>query len=244
VGSAGVLLPLRNPLLVARSFRLLEALYPGRIDLGVAAGRPGPAIAAAFARWSPRDEPSYEERLAELVSQVTDRAAFIVSPAGVPPPDLWLMGSGSPATAALAGKQGAGFSLSLFLAASRGDARVIDGYQAAFRPTHFAPTARWSVAVAGVCADSELAARRILADHHRRFANNYILPQVVGDPGQCAQMLTELAGRYRTDEVVFIDVCSRWDDRRRCYELLAAAMGLPVRVTSRAPAEVAYQVVP
>src|SRR5258706_10473077 len=67
VGAGGIMLPNHNPLRVVEIFRTLEALYPGRIDLGL--GRaPGtdPIAAAALRRGLPPDDPN--ERLAELIA--------------------------------------------------------------------------------------------------------------------------------------------------------------------------------
>src|ERR1700726_1558626 len=69
VGSGGVMLPNHAPLMVAERFKVLEALFPGRIDLG--AGRaPGPDPVTSYAlraRQDVRAEDDFLERFQELM---------------------------------------------------------------------------------------------------------------------------------------------------------------------------------
>ena len=116
VGSGGVMLPNHAPLKVAESFLTLEALFPGRIDLGI--GRaPGsdPRTALALRRTSAPGE--------ELPQQLADLFAFSgegfpeghpflsvsASPMGITLPPVWLLGS-SDYSARLAGQMGLSFA--------------------------------------------------------------------------------------------------------------------------------------
>src|SRR5882757_10948947 len=68
VGSGGVMLPNHAPLMVAERFKVLEALFPGRIDLGL--GRaPGtdPVTSYALRRRQDAGEDDFLERLQELL---------------------------------------------------------------------------------------------------------------------------------------------------------------------------------
>src|SRR6185295_2942421 len=99
VGAGGIMLPNHNPLRVVEIFRTLDALYPGRIDLGL--GRaPGtdPITAAALRRGAPPDDPN--ERLAELIA--FDGASFpeshpfraiVPMPSDIRLPPIWMLGS-------------------------------------------------------------------------------------------------------------------------------------------------------
>jgi luciferase family oxidoreductase group 1 len=102
VGSGGVMLPNHSPLAVAESFRLLEALHPGRIDLGI--GRaPGTDGLTALALRRSRQAltvDDFPERMVELVGFLTgsmpDGHLFhdiVAAPVGVGCPELWLLGS-------------------------------------------------------------------------------------------------------------------------------------------------------
>lgn len=100
VGSGGVMLPNHPPLVVAEQFAMLEALHPGRIDLGI--GRaPGtdPATAAALRRTpdglGADDFPRELQDLRTLLGVDTagERAAFLATPAAASTPPVWLLGS-------------------------------------------------------------------------------------------------------------------------------------------------------
>jgi luciferase family oxidoreductase group 1 len=118
VGSGGILLPNHRPIHVAEQFRSLEALHPGRIDLGIgrSEGALDDAIVAAFAR--PADNAhgaGFEDQLAELLAFGGVRplpddhplASARAVPADVPLPPVTLLGSSenSASTAARLGLQ-------------------------------------------------------------------------------------------------------------------------------------------
>ena len=118
VGSGGVMLPNHAPLKIAEVFRLLEALHPGRIDLGL--GRaPGTDTLTAYALRRSEEAlaaENYPQLLAELLAY--DQKAFPddhpfrkieVTPADVQLPPVWLLGS-SGFSAQLAAEVGLGFS--------------------------------------------------------------------------------------------------------------------------------------
>lgn len=71
VGAGGVVLCHHSPLKVAESFRLLEALHPGRIDLGVGRAPGGDAVAAAAL--SRGDRATHDEKLMVLLALLKDR---------------------------------------------------------------------------------------------------------------------------------------------------------------------------
>jgi luciferase family oxidoreductase group 1 len=136
------MLPNHAPLKIVETFRLLEALHPGRIDLGL--GRaPGTDTITAFAMRRSYDALSaddYPQQLAELIA--FDDEAFApghsfgsirAMPVGVKLPPLWLLGS-SEFSAQLAAQQGLGFAF----AAHIGKAMAIPAmraYRQLFRPS-------------------------------------------------------------------------------------------------------------
>src|SRR3712207_3354414 len=102
IGSGGVMLPNHAPLMVAERFKVLEALFPGRIDLGL--GRaPGTDPVTSYALRRRQDagaEDDFLERFQELTLFAEGGfppghpfAAIRVMPADVPLPPLWLLGS-------------------------------------------------------------------------------------------------------------------------------------------------------
>src|SRR5438270_7951577 len=118
VGSGGVMLPNHAPLMVAERYKVLEGLFPGRIDLGL--GRaPGTDPVTSYALRRRQDDPNADdflERFQELL--LFDQRGFPEShpfrkvnamPADVPLPPIFLLGS-SGYSAQLAAHVGAGFS--------------------------------------------------------------------------------------------------------------------------------------
>ncbi|MBV8745277.1 MAG: MsnO8 family LLM class oxidoreductase, partial [Xanthobacteraceae bacterium] len=118
VGSGGVMLPNHAPLMVAERFRILEALFPGRIDLGI--GRaPGtdPITSIALRRRQQADtDDDFLERFQELLLFAQDGfpeghpfRQVHAMPSDVPLPPIYLLGS-SDYSAEVAAAIGAGFA--------------------------------------------------------------------------------------------------------------------------------------
>jgi luciferase family oxidoreductase group 1 len=167
VGSGGVMLTHYSPLKVAESFKVLHALFPGRIDLGI--GRaPGsdPRTAYALAQGQPRSVERFPEQLRDLEAFLYDalpadhpyqgvRAMPHVSDA----PAIWLLGS-SDQSAAYAAHFGFAFSFAHFIN-RHGSAAVLAAYRQAFQPSPMLAEPRASLAVRVLCADTDEEARRL-----------------------------------------------------------------------------------
>jgi luciferase family oxidoreductase group 1 len=168
VGSGGVMLPNHAPLAVAERFKMLEALFPGRIDLGI--GRaPGTDQVTAFAlrRW--QGDPAQDdflERLQELILWDTGGfpeghpfAKVRAMPWDAPLPPIWMLGS-SDYGARLAGSMGVGFAFAHHFASF--DAVTVmrlyrDGYKSGgMRETPYA-----ILGVAVVCGETDAEAERL-----------------------------------------------------------------------------------
>jgi luciferase family oxidoreductase group 1 len=116
VGSGGVMLPNHAPLVVAEQFAMLEALHPGRVDLGI--GRaPGtdPATAAALRRSPDLSAEDFPRDLLDLMGLLGDRrveqgawSRFRATPVATSSPQIVLLGS-SDYSAQVAGQLGLGF---------------------------------------------------------------------------------------------------------------------------------------
>src|SRR5215208_4187624 len=117
VGAGGIMLPNHAPIKVAETFRVLEALHPGRIDLGI--GRaPGtdPVTATALRRSSDGlDAENFPQRLGELLAFSGEGfpndhpfRSVVAMPADVVLPPIWLLGS-SGYSARAAGQIGLGY---------------------------------------------------------------------------------------------------------------------------------------
>ena len=162
VGSGGVMLPNHTPLVVAEQFGMLEALHPGRIDLGI--GRaPGTdqVTAAALGHRGPEDFPRYfTDLLGFLTGRWTDGnrfAALTAMPAPAEPPDVWLLGS-SGYSAQLAGLLGLPFAFAHhFSAANTLPALAL--YRETFRPSEVLDKPHAMVAASVLAADTDERAR-------------------------------------------------------------------------------------
>ena len=168
VGSGGVMLPNHAPLMVAERFKLLEALFPGRIDLGL--GRaPGTDPATSYMlrrRQGVSEEDDFLERFNELT--LLETRAFPeghpfhnvrAMPTDVALPPIFLLSS-SDYSAQLAGQIGAAFSFAHHFA-NFDATEAMKLYRDNFRPSpaHEKPYAILATHV--VCADSDAEAERL-----------------------------------------------------------------------------------
>jgi luciferase family oxidoreductase group 1 len=161
VGSGGIMLPNHPPLRVAEVFHTLEALHPGRIDLGL--GRaPGtdPATSRAL---RPFDGERFPEQVAELLA--LSRRAFPadhpfasvrVVPADVSLPPIWILAS-SGATAAFAGSIGAGYGFARHFSPTP-PAPAIRAYREHFTPSAQFPSPHVILGVSVICAPTDAEA--------------------------------------------------------------------------------------
>jgi len=167
VGSGGVMLQHYSALKVAESFRVLETLHPGRIDLGI--GRaPGSDQVTARALAGPFGGgiEDFPDKIADVLGFLHGElppehphARVLAMPTGPGAPEVWLLGS-SDQSAALAAHFGTGFSFAHFINAE-GGAAVTRAYARAFKPSPLLAEPRASVAVFVVCAPTEEEARRL-----------------------------------------------------------------------------------
>lgn len=193
VGSGAVLLDKYRPYKVASTFRVLHALFPGRVDLGVGRGSSPPPVEAALRAASDDDSDplfaalaattallTYRDQLAELLAWLSHDfepdhpyARYPLSPGTTGGPQPWLLGS-SPASAVLAGQFGMRYCFAAFL--NPGDApSVLSIYRSAFRAAQpaDAPAPCAMLAVSAACAPTDAAADELRAGaelHDRRIA--------------------------------------------------------------------------
>ena len=158
VGSGGVMLPNHAPLVVAEQFGTLEALHPGRIDLGI--GRaPGTDQHTALALRRTMDGLSAEhfpEELQDLISYFTGddaRQRILASPGRGDKPDVWLLGS-SGFSAQLAGLLGLPFSFAHHFS-SANTLPALKLYRDSFRPSQWLDAPYAMVAVSAIAAPSD-----------------------------------------------------------------------------------------
>ena len=171
VGSAGVMLPHYSSLKVAEQFRLLEAIAPGRIDLGL--GRaPGSDGRTAFAL-----NPMAETAADHFPAQVRDLLAWltgeklveghpfrdiVAQPGGPTLPEVWMLGSSDygPQVAAYFGIP---FCFAHFITDGRGVDQAMAVYRENYRPSARHPTPYAGLCVWALAADTEEEAARLFS---------------------------------------------------------------------------------
>jgi luciferase family oxidoreductase group 1 len=180
VGSGGMMLPHYSPFKVAETFRMLAALAPGRIDLGL--GRaPGSDQRTAFAlqRDRTRQMPVHDfpnnlaELLAYLGDGLPDDHPFFALSNTLPnghggSPDPWLLGS-SPDSAAWAGEVGLPYCIADFINSDAAPLAKI--YRDAFRPSRWLGEPYVMVASWVIAANSKIEAERHALPAQMMFAH-------------------------------------------------------------------------
>jgi len=180
VGSGGVMLSHYSALKVAENFRVLETLYPGRIDLGIGRApgsdqRTARALAHGPGALGIEHFPAQiRDVLAWIHDQVEPGHAFAgvrAMPVGPTAPEVWLLGS-SAESASYAAHFGTAFSFAHFINANGGD-EITGMYRAYFRPSAWLAEPRVSVGVFVICADIEDEARRLARSRELSLARRY-----------------------------------------------------------------------
>src|SRR5262245_25040789 len=155
IGSGGVMLPNHQPLVIAEQFGMLEALHPGRIDLGIGRAPGTDQITASALRR--RFDPSADDlptQLAELLAFFDGTYPRITAvPGRGQKPAIWLLGS-SDFSARLAGELGLPFSFAHHFM-PRNTLPALEIYRRSFRPSEALAEPFAMVGVAVVCADTD-----------------------------------------------------------------------------------------
>lgn len=169
VGSAGIMLPHYASLKVAEQFRVLDAIAPGRIDLGL--GRaPGSDGLTAYAL-----NPQAETAAEQFPAQVRDLLAWLAGtplmeghpfrsiraqPQGPTQPEVWILGS-SDYGAQVAAYFGLPFCFAHFITDGGGAAQALSLYREGYRPSERHPAPHAAVCVWAMAADTETEAARL-----------------------------------------------------------------------------------
>ena len=168
IGSAGVMLPHYSPYKVAEQFRVLDALAPGRIDLGL--GRaPGSDGRTAFAL-----NPNANERPNQFPADVRDLMAWLSGeplleghpfrevrayPAGDTTPQMWMLGS-SDYGAQVAAHFGLPYAFAWFFTDGRGAEQALQMYKQYYRPSALWPAPTAAICVWALAGDDKSEAER------------------------------------------------------------------------------------
>ena len=255
VGSGGVQLPNHAPLAVAEQFGTLEALHPGRVDLGLGRTSGTDQVTAAALRRTSAE--AFPQELDDLIGYFTgreNRMGITAIPALRNMPKIWLLGS-SGFSAQLAGMLGLPFSFAHhFSAANTLPALAL--YRQSFRSSEYLDKPYAIVSVNAICADTderaeylagpamlsylrmhtgqatvlpspEEAAQYSYTPQEREMARSRFDGQALGSPETVARQLAELRERTGADELMLTTQVYDIEDRIRSFELIAKQTTTP-----------------
>ncbi|MGW6445368.1 LLM class flavin-dependent oxidoreductase [Lentzea sp. NPDC055074] len=250
VGSGGVMLPNHAPLVVAEQFGMLEALHPGRIDLGI--GR-APGTDQKTARALRRTEAglsaeNFPQELTELIKYFEGTAELNAVPAAGNKPPIWLLGS-SGYSAQAAGMLGLPFAFAHHFSAQN-TLPALELYRRHFRPSEVLDEPYAMVCASVVVADTDEQARYIAgpgalsfvklrqgrpgplatpqeaADYPYTEIDQLVMEdrmatQIIGSTSTVRSGLDELMESTAADELMVTTIVHGHDDRLRSFELLS-----------------------
>ena len=166
IGSAGVMLPHYSALKVAEQFRVLEALAPGRIDLGVGRAPGSDMRTARLLRTDPHQSAeNFPIQVRELQAWISGidlpeghpGHGVTANPTGPTTPELWMLGS-SDYGAQLAAHYGLPYAFAYFITDGQGADQALDLYRRLYKPTPQHPQAEAVLCVWALAADTEAEA--------------------------------------------------------------------------------------
>ena len=223
IGTGGVLLPYYSALKVAEVFRMYEALFPGRVDLGIGRAPGGSMLTAkAMNVEAFLGEERFPDQVQELVGYLDDTLppeypyhTVKAMPAGPSSPEVWLLGS-SDYSGALAAYLGLRFAFAHFINAQGGD-QVMRAYKEGFRASYRERRPYSMLAVFTICAATQEEAERLASSIDLR---RYQMSQGIDAP--IAPMEEALAFQYSEQARAIVQ-----------RERARAVIGTPESVTAR-----------
>jgi luciferase family oxidoreductase group 1 len=175
IGSAGVMLPHYAPLKVAEQFRVLEALAPGRIDLGVGRAPGSDMRTARLLRTDPQQSAdNFPIQVRELQAWISGTdlpeghpgRGVTANPTGPTTPELWMLGS-SDYGAQLAAHYGLPYAFAYFISDGQGADQAISLYRHLYKPTPLRPAPEAVLCVWALAADTEADAWHYFSGRER-----------------------------------------------------------------------------
>jgi luciferase family oxidoreductase group 1 len=254
VGSGGIMLPNHSPLVIAEQFGTLDALFPGRIDLGLGRAPGTDQVTLRALRRDPMSAESFPHDVLELQSYLEPaepgQRVQAVPGAGSRVP-LWILGS-STFGAALAAELGLPYAFASHFAPASLHA-ALEVYRARFKPSAQLEAPYAMVGVNIIAAETDDEARRLATTQQMSFADllrgarglskppiddietywsaaekaqasQMLAVSIQGSRDTVRQGLDQLLARTRADELIIVSDVFDHDARLRSYELIAEAV--------------------
>jgi len=256
VGAGGIMLPNHSPLVIAEQFGTLEALYPGRIDLGL--GRaPGSdqATARALRRTLNSDPDAFPRDVVELMDFMADepRQSVLAVPGKGAKVPVWILGS-SHFGAQLAAMLGLPYAFASHFAPTY-MMQAIELYRASFKPSEYLARPHVMLGFNVFAADTDAEAAVLATSMQQAFVNlrtgrpgrlqppvpGYLdsLPEsarsmldevlactAIGSPSTVRAQMEAFVRRTEADELMITSQIFDHAARMRSYEITAEAAGL------------------
>jgi luciferase family oxidoreductase group 1 len=254
IGAGGIMLPNHNPFVITEQFGTLDALFPGRIDLGLgrAPGADG-RIAQALRKDLMQASGQFPQDVVELQARFRGYPPLPIAatPGTGSPVEMWVLGS-STFGAQLAAMLGLPYAFASHFAPAQLDA-ALKVYRERFEPSDELAKPHVMAAMTVICADSDEEARLLSSSLDQSFVAlrtgtpgrmkppvpNYreSLPpealamlehmdqaRAVGSPETVRAAIEAFAERTQADEIIIAG--ATWDPaaRRRSLQLTADAM--------------------
>jgi len=200
IGSAGVMLPHYSTLKVAEQFRVLEAIAPGRIDLGVGRAPGSDRMTAMALNPDPNAAANFPNQVLELGCWLRGEPLppghpfreIRAYPQGPTTPQIWILGS-SDYGAQLAAHFGLPYAYAYFFTDGRGTEEALALYRRNFRPSAFRDQPLATICVWALAADSEAEARHLMMtrEHWRVGFEKGLRTPLVSPEAAAAQPYTD-----------------------------------------------------
>jgi luciferase family oxidoreductase group 1 len=251
VGAGGIMLPNHSPLVIAEQFGTLEALYPGRIDLGLgrAPGTDQLTVRALRRDWSSADEfPQDVLELQALLGPPQPGQRIFAVPGTDSNVPLWILGS-SLYGAQLAAMLGLPYAFASHFAPAA-LLQALQVYRETFKPSAQQATPYAMAGLHVVAADTDAEAKRLFTSTQQQFTNmvrnrrgklqppiddidSYWTPQekaqaesmmtyaIHGSPATVRRGLEAFVARTGADELMVVSAIYDHAARVRSYEILA-----------------------
>lgn len=252
IGSGGIMLPNHTPFQIAEQFGTLDALFPGRVDLGLGrAPGAGPELQRALRKDLHRAAEMFPQDVVELMAFMAGETAIHPTPGTGATPEFWMLGS-SLFGAQLAARLGLPYAFASHFAPDHLDA-ALELYRRNFEPSEACEKPHVMVAMNLFVAENEEEAEYLASSQLQAFvalrtgtpgklpppARGYreSLPMqaqamlahigqasATGTPHQAAEAVRAFIARTGADEVIFGG--SMYDPQARCRSLELAMEAL------------------
>ncbi|EDL49674.1 LLM class flavin-dependent oxidoreductase [Erythrobacter sp. SD-21] len=231
IGSGGIMLPNHTPFQIAEQFGTLDALFPGRVDLGLGrAPGAGPELQRALRKDLHRAAEMFPQDVVELMAHMDGTSEIPPNPGLGANPEFWMLGS-SLFGASLAARLGIPYAFASHFAPDHLDA-ALELYRRNFEPSEACEKPHVMAAMNLFCAETEAEAEKLATSQMQAFVAlrtgkpSRLKPPVagyrdqlpptaqamlahigqasaIGTPDQCAAAVREFVSRTQADEIIF-----------------------------------------